>query len=220
MRSVTNVLNHVIGVSGALVFIMCTTLGLSSYGPRTEAMAAPTAQGMFAPYATLDTPRIDDLRNQGYVLTPDSGEIILVPGGVAIETTPMVSVPGTAYWVPEESPDGGYALPYVAWLDNSPIYSNGWVLLVDDAAHVVSWRAPATQCGGDLDCVTRMPHIIPDGHTVDAYWQAWDEPHFPTMGDCSRVDWQHGGENGNPIVPADLNGDGVIDCGSDLELGA
>jgi hypothetical protein len=44
-------------------------------------------------------------------------------------------------YVPEESPDGGYP---VGWLDNSPTYSDGWTLLVNDSTTppVISWRAP------------------------------------------------------------------------------
>lgn len=220
MRSVINGALHVVGVIGAMVFVGAVSLGLSYVGPRTETVAGGTTQGMVSPLATLDTSQIDDLRGQGYILTPDTGEVILVPGGAILETTPMVPVPSTAYVVPEESPDGGYPLGRSAWLDNSPLYSDGWVLLVNDSDHTITWRAPAEECTTDLDCVTEMPHVIPDAHTARAYWSTWDVPHFPTTGDCTAVDWHHGAENGGPIVPADRNDDGVIDCGSDLELGA
>jgi hypothetical protein len=36
---------------------------------------------------------------------------------------------------------------------------------------------------------------------------------LPTTGDCSRVDWQS-------VNAVDLNGDGLINCNSDMELGA
>jgi hypothetical protein len=152
MRSVINGALHVIGVIGAMVFIGAVSLGLSYVGPRTAAVAAGTTQGMVSPYATLDMSQIDDLRGQGHILAPDTGELILVPGGAIIETTPMVNVPDTAYWVPEESPDGGYPLGRSAWLDNSPLYSDGWVLLVNDSDHTITWRAPAEECTTDIGC--------------------------------------------------------------------
>lgn len=37
---------------------------------------------------------------------------------------------------------------------------------------------------------------------------------------CANIDWQHGGDNGGPIIPYDANEDGYIDCTSDIELGA
>lgn len=220
-----NLVQYSIGAIGVVIFVIANLYGLSTIvQTNTVAVSVADVQDMgrarINPAATLDTSRIDDLRGQGYTLAADSGELILVPGGAVLETTPMVTVPGTAYVIPEESPDGGWPLPRSAWLDNSPLYSGGWLLLVDDVQHAVTWRAPAVECGGDMDCVTKRPHVIPDGRTVAAYWSAWDVPHFPTAGNCTSVDWQLGGEDGGPIVPVDLNEDGVIDCGSDLELGA
>jgi hypothetical protein len=56
----------------------------------------------------------------------------------ATTVTPCILLNGT--YVPEESPDGGYP---VGWLDNSPTYSDGWTLLVNDTTPpVISWRAP------------------------------------------------------------------------------
>lgn len=217
MRSVINGALHVVGVIGATVFIVAVSLGLSYVGPRTEAVAAGTTQDMVSPFATLDTSQIDDLRGQP---VPSDLEVILLPEGYALETTPMVPVPGTLLVIPEESPDGGHVVPVAQWPYDGPLYSDRWVLLVDDLKHTVTWRAPVEECTTDLDCVTSRPHIIPDGHTARAYWSTWDVPHFPTTGDCTAVDWHHGAENGSPIVPADLNDDSVIDCGSDLELGA
>jgi hypothetical protein len=80
---------------------------------------------------------------------------------------------------------------------------------------------PVYACDTDTDCVTKNPRIIPDAHTVRAYWQVWgDFPLFPVLGDCSRVDWQNEHEDGQLFVPVDLNGDGAINWASDLELGA
>jgi hypothetical protein len=91
---------------------------------------------------------------------------------------------------------------------------------IDNTDHITVTPKSET-CTTDTDCVTRFPEIIPDANTVDDYWRVWgDTPHFPTTGDCSRVDWLAQDENGRPLVPVDLNGNGAIDCNSDLELGA
>jgi hypothetical protein len=147
-----NVLGHLVGIVGAMTFVGAIMLGMSYVGTTTTAVATPSAPGMVNPHARLDMSQIDDLRGQGYILAPDTGELILVPGGAVLETTPMVSVPGTPYWVPEESPAGGHALEYEAWLDNSPLYSDGWVLLVNDSDHTITWRAPAEECTTDIGC--------------------------------------------------------------------
>ena len=79
----------------------------------------------------------------------------------------------------------------------------------------------AASCTTDLDCVMRFPHIIPDANTIDEYLQVYgDIPHFPTTGDCSRVDWLAQDGDGEWFVPIYLNNDGAINCNSDLELGA
>jgi hypothetical protein len=64
---------------------------------------------------------------------------ITIPTDANPATTPITYFQGS--YVPEESPDGGYP---VEWLDNSPTYSDGWTLLVDDSTSppVISWRAP------------------------------------------------------------------------------
>lgn len=75
------------------------------------------------------------------------------------------------------------------------------------------------RCSTDTDCVTKHPDIIPDGNTVNAYWRVWNEPHFPTKGDCSKVNWLSQDEDGFFFTPLDKNHDGAIDCNSDVELG-
>jgi hypothetical protein len=57
---------------------------------------------------------------------------VLVPDNEDSSTIAMVAIP-------QESPDGGYP---TGWKDNSPTYSDGWTLLVDDAQHTVKWVAP------------------------------------------------------------------------------
>lgn len=37
---------------------------------------------------------------------------------------------------------------------------------------------------------------------------------------CDNVDWTARDADGRPFVPFDANGDGFIDCTSDVELGA
>ena len=142
MRSVMNVVGHVVGLIGAVIFIVAVSAGISLLGPRTEAVAAESTPGMVNPYARLDTSHIDDLRGRGFMVATASGDLLLVPDGSLLETTPMVLVPDAAYVVPEESPNGGRVLPYEQWPDDSPLYSDGWLLFVNDAEHSVSWRAP------------------------------------------------------------------------------
>lgn len=66
-----------------------------------------------------------------------------------IDTTPLTCVQGAGtegrgidtsqiVCMPEESPEGGY--PTGGWLDNSPHYSDGYTLLVDDSNNTISWR--------------------------------------------------------------------------------
>lgn len=76
-------------------------------------------------------------------------------------------------------------------------------------------------CDTDIDCVTKNPTVIPDAYTINAYIEVYgDAPQFPTEGDCSRVDWLQQDEDGRWFVPQDLDGNGKINCNSDLELGA
>lgn len=76
-------------------------------------------------------------------------------------------------------------------------------------------------CTTDTDCVTKYPEIIPDEYTIDDYLRVHgDTPHFPTIGDCTTVDWLSQDEDGRPFTPVDLNNDGAIDCDSDYEMGA
>jgi len=93
---------------------------------------------------------------------------------------------------------------------------------IDSTDHItVTLKSDSETCTTDTDCVTRFPEIIPDANTIDDYWRVWgDTPHFPTTGDCSRVDWLAQDEDGHLFVPVDLNGNGAIDCTSDIELGS
>jgi hypothetical protein len=53
--------------------------------------------------------------------------------------TPTILLNGV--YVPEESPDGGYP---IGWADNSPVYSDGWMLQVNDSTSppITRWIAP------------------------------------------------------------------------------
>ena len=65
------------------------------------------------------------------------------------------------------------------------------------------------------------PHRIPTAETIESYLAAYgDAVRFPTSGDCSRVDWLSQDGDGEWFLPVDLDGDGVISCESDMELGA
>ena len=80
------------------------------------------------PCAHLDTSQIDwETDNVPIILPTDAN-----PG-----TTPVIMLDGT--YVPEESPDGGYP---VDWADNSPVYSDGWMLQVNDSTNTIQWIAP------------------------------------------------------------------------------
>jgi hypothetical protein len=83
---------------------------------------------IFNENATLDNSQITYSDDTPVILPSD-----------ATTVTPCILLNGT--YVPEESPDGGYP---IGWLDNSPTYSDGWTLLVDDSTSppVISWRAP------------------------------------------------------------------------------
>lgn len=56
-----------------------------------------------------------------------------------IDTTPLTCTGTEAQIVcmPEESPEGGYP---TGWADNSPTYSDGWMLQVNDSTNTISWR--------------------------------------------------------------------------------
>jgi hypothetical protein len=100
---------------------------------------------IFNENATLDNSQID---------YSDDTPVILPSNTTTI--TPTVLLNGT--YVPEESPDGGYP---VGWLDNSPVYSDGWMLQVNDRTGITSWIAPTPAdfgagsgavCGTDAQC--------------------------------------------------------------------
>jgi hypothetical protein len=84
----------------------------------------------------------------------DDTPVILPTGAMVI--TPTILLDGT--YVPEESPDGGSP---VGWADNSPVYSDGWMLQVNDSTGITSWIAPTPAdfgagsgavCGTDAQC--------------------------------------------------------------------
>jgi hypothetical protein len=100
---------------------------------------------IFNPNATLDNSQITYSDDTPVILPSDTTTI-----------TPTVLLNGT--YVPEESPDGGYP---VGWADNSPVYSDGWMLQVNDRTGITSWIAPTPAdfgagsgavCGTDAQC--------------------------------------------------------------------
>ena len=79
------------------------------------------------------------------MLTTLSGLAILLPTGANPETTPLTCVTTqhsntqTTVCLPEEDPSGGYVTQPRMWLDNSPLYSGGWMLQVNDKTKEVTW---------------------------------------------------------------------------------
>lgn len=61
----------------------------------------------------------------------------LIPTEANPTTTPVVWFQSA--WVPEESPEGGHP---DGWADNSPTYSDDWMLQVNDSTHTIQWIAP------------------------------------------------------------------------------
>jgi hypothetical protein len=102
--------------------------------PKVQAQVAintpdnTPGRNIFNPDAPISMDQIDYADDTPVILPTDNKVI-----------TPTILLDGT--YVPEESPDGGSP---VGWADNSPTYSDGWTLLVDDSTTppVISWRAP------------------------------------------------------------------------------
>lgn len=124
---------------------------------------AQPADGMFNPDAKLDTSQIDVITPQEddapacwieesgtpqngpawkmdqydtEVPCDEKGRPILLPTDA---DTPTPTILYSGVWVPEESPEGGYP---THWRDNSPAYSDDWMLQVNDSTHTIQWIAP------------------------------------------------------------------------------
>jgi hypothetical protein len=112
------------------VFHVDMSAGKDGISVSADAYTTDNTPGnnIFNENATLDNSQIDYTDDTPVILPSD-----------ATTVTPCILLNGT--YVPEESPDGGYP---VGWLDNSPTYSDGWTLLVNDntTPPVISWRAP------------------------------------------------------------------------------
>jgi hypothetical protein len=68
---------------------------------------------------------------------------IHVPGHLAAPTSAHSKAPHSKAMPtrhPRRSPHGARVLPRSRWLDNSPVYRDGYVWLVDDMKHTTSWR--------------------------------------------------------------------------------
>lgn len=120
---------YVIVNDPAHVFSYAHTQSHSNFSYSASAQSIECDPHAFVnPCADLDTSQID-YADDAPVILPTDNKVI----------TPTILLDGT--YVPEESPEGGSP---VGWLDNSPTYSDGWTLLVDDSTTppVISWRAP------------------------------------------------------------------------------
>jgi hypothetical protein len=84
----------------------------------------------------------------------------------------------------------------------SEVVARAAALTILFAAMVIAATDATVASGGSL-------HLSTDG-----------TPALPTTGDCSRVNWTATDTDGRPFVPVDLDNDGFISCGSDMELGA
>lgn len=107
------------------VFTMDTHANASGLTVHVETYVPDQTPGhnIFNDTAQLDTAQIDT------ILPTDT-----VENGTE---TPLVEFDGVM--IPEESPEGGHP---DSWADNSPIYSDGWMLQVNDTTHITSWIAP------------------------------------------------------------------------------
>jgi len=71
-----------------------------------------------------------------------SKDVVYLAEGQNPDTTPVVkvqNVKGEEVWIPEEDPNGGSPTQSRMWLDNSPLYSGGWMLRIDSNTGVVQW---------------------------------------------------------------------------------
>lgn len=89
----------------------------------TIAYDSTPGKNIFNPDATLDTSQV--IESQPPVILPTDTDTV----------TRTILFEGT--YVPEFAPDGGTP---DGWLDNSPTYSDGWMLLVNDSTHTTYWR--------------------------------------------------------------------------------
>jgi hypothetical protein len=115
--------------------------------PVTVQMPDETSgRNIFRETAPVDSTQID------YVTAPMASELdyskesVIVPEGQNPDTTPVVLIDGV--WIPEESPEGGYP---TGWADNSPTYSDGWLLQVNDTSGEILWLSPDDRQDSDSD---------------------------------------------------------------------
>lgn len=105
------------------------------------------------PTPTITVPQADEtsgrnIFNEEARLSPDQIDYIpanyplLLPDYANPETTPTVVQDDVR--IPEEAPNGGH---FTEWLDNSPHYSDGYTLFVNDSADpiTVTWRYDGTE---------------------------------------------------------------------------
>lgn len=100
----------------------------------------------------------------------ETAQCVHFPTGYNPNTTPMVLVDGC--YIPDESPDGGY--PTGTYEDNSPVYTDGWMLLVNDQTHEILWTeggfgaGAGAKCGTDAQCADYSRSIgeAPSGYAA------------------------------------------------------
>jgi hypothetical protein len=113
-------------ILGFFVIMAIFSMGAQSTSTKTD--TAPEITPVVE--ATTDTEKAScgSLAPTAQVLMPDDANPI---------TTPIVGVDD--YLIPEESPDGASPLPHDMWLDNSPLYEDGWLLFVNDSNDTIKW---------------------------------------------------------------------------------
>ena len=126
-------------------FILISVVAVFLLTPRViatgEALAAPTCEagshqmaGQCAPDPAPAAPLASSLDY--------ATESVIVPEGQNPDTMPVTKVhtlDGAEIWIPEEDPSGGHPTQARMWLDNSPLYSGGWLLQVNDVTGSVQW---------------------------------------------------------------------------------
>ena len=99
-----------------------------SAGVEVQIDSTP-GNNIFNPTAPIDS-------TDQITVTPPTDYPVLLPTDTDVET-PTVLQDGI--YIPEESPNGGH---FSEWFDNSPHYSDGYTLVVNDSATpiTVSWH--------------------------------------------------------------------------------
>jgi hypothetical protein len=141
----TNKANEFISRVMVRTFVLISVAAVFLLAPRVvatgEALAAPTCEAGSHQVTGQCVP--DPAPVAPIASTLDyATESVLIVEGQSPDTTPVVRVTfpnGHDIWIPEEDPSGGHPTQARAWLDNSPLYSGGWLLQVNDVTGTVQW---------------------------------------------------------------------------------